>query len=29
MAYAQWVIIHIINSFRSGTISVKNAQALW
>ncbi|KAK0645186.1 Asp-hemolysin [Lasiodiplodia hormozganensis] len=29
MAYAQWVIIHIINSFRSGTISIKHAQALW
>ncbi|KAF1933691.1 Aegerolysin family protein [Didymella exigua CBS 183.55] len=29
MAYAQWVVIHIINSFRQGTISLKNAQAMW
>ncbi|CAI9629943.1 hypothetical protein GT037_007280 [Alternaria burnsii] len=29
MAYAQWVVIHIINSFRNGSISVKNAEAMW
>jgi hypothetical protein len=28
MAYAQWVVIHIINSFRNGNISVKNAEAM-
>lgn len=28
MAYAQWVVIHIINSFRNGSISVKNAEAM-
>ncbi|KAF2135585.1 uncharacterized protein K452DRAFT_322971 [Aplosporella prunicola CBS 121167] len=29
MAYAQWVAIKIINSFRNGTITLKHAQALW
>ncbi|KAH8626842.1 hypothetical protein IG631_18860 [Alternaria alternata] len=29
MAYAQWVVIHIINSFRNGSISIKNAEAMW
>ncbi|KAG9194357.1 hypothetical protein G6011_04392 [Alternaria panax] len=29
MAYAQWVVIHIINSFRNGSINVKNAEAMW
>ncbi|CAG5166094.1 uncharacterized protein ALTATR162_LOCUS6883 [Alternaria atra] len=29
MAYAQWVVIHIINSFRSGNLSLKDAQAMW
>lgn len=29
MAYAQWVLIHVINSFRAGNITIKNAQAYW
>ncbi|KAF1365574.1 Aegerolysin family protein [Lizonia empirigonia] len=29
MAYAQWVVIHIINSFRNGTISIKDAKLFW
>lgn len=26
MAYAQWVIVHVINGFRNGTITIKNAK---
>ncbi|KAI1771103.1 aegerolysin type hemolysin [Hypoxylon cercidicola] len=29
MAYAQWVVIQIINNFRSGKINVKNARIFW
>lgn len=29
MAYAQWVLVYVINSFRAGNITIKNAQAYW